>query len=1194
MSNKALLCKHYWSKRLRTGAAACLLSMFSLHPVWADDIEIYFNSANGANVKPNLLFILDASGSMDAYDCADSPAQYEICNDGTENGDNTRLERMVVAMENVLSSLSDDLNVGLMRFSGWHGGSIIYPVSDLAEPGVRAELSEQINDIVAGGGTPTVGAFEEAWRYYSGSAVNHGKLRSTGQYNRVSHPDSYAGGYVDGRGTNCDDDDLNHVDCENEHIDGSPVYTSPIAAECQANYVIFLTDGEPWVGWDDTPEYPDVYNATVAQGVALNGGACSGTDVHRLCGVEYAGAMAPPEADEADDDIPNVITHTIGFNIQDDWLSDVATAGKGDYFSAESSGDLVTAIAEIIQTVPEAGSTFVAPSVTIDQVSRLSHNDEVYLALFNPKATTKWIGNLKKFEFKGANPTLKDWDGVDAIDAATGEFVPESRSFWSATADGDSVESGGAASHLDMDSRNMYSNLAAGNADLTVGANEIKFSNVSNAMIGAADDAERTNFINWLAGVDVKDEDRDGATNDARKHIGDPLHSNPVVVAYEPDDTNDPNSLVFFGTNEGFLHAIDTEDGAEEYAFMPKELMPNVPILYEDMPLGRTGFQATPSPVQLSPVGATQSSTGYGGHAARAIDGNTSGDWGMSSITHTNLESQPWLDIDLGAVSDVTEVTVWNRTNCCSDRLSDFHVLISESPFTGTLSSNLTDPDITSYFHSGTLSGSSVSIPIVGTGQYVRIQLQGSNYLSLAEVSITGTAASASGAVRSKPYGMDGKLTLRTIDNDKNGLIDDSESDKAYLYAGMRRGGRNYYALDVSTRDEPEFKWSILGGQGDFAELGQTWSKLISTKIKVGTTEKDVLVFGGGYDPAQDSKETRSADTQGRAIYIVDADTGALIWSGGHPQNQPAASSKHYSFASMEYSIPADLAIVPDTSTGYLSQIYVGDMGGRLWRFDINNGSAIGDLVDGGIIADFGADDAPGARRFFATPDLSLSKIDNKLMLNIAIGSGYRAHPLNRTIEDQFFVYQYPFRGYGDNYGVERTAPTDSTPGTYSPATVLDLYDTTSNIIAGGTETEITQAKAALAAAKGWRIVMESAGEKVLDRSSTFEGVVRFVSYVPAIPQGPCDPSLGNSFYYAVNLLDGTPFEDLNEGSTDPHNKDNRKKELPTPGIAPPVTTIFVENGGSITPTDVSGINTVHEWDNVELLKRWFWAENPE
>jgi len=76
-----------------------------------------------------------------------------------------------------------------------------------------------------------------------------------------------------------------------------------------------------------------------------------------------------------------------------------------------------------------------------------------------------------------------------------------------------------------------------------------------------------------------------------------------------------------------------------------------------------------------------------------------------------------------------------------------------------------------------------------------------------------------------------------------------------YLYVGMRRGGKNYYSFDITSKTSPSLKFRIEGGMGDFAKLGQTWSKPTVTKIRLGSTEKTVLIFGGGYDEDQDSKD---------------------------------------------------------------------------------------------------------------------------------------------------------------------------------------------------------------------------------------------------------------------------------------------------------------------------------------------------
>lgn len=132
----------------------------------------------------------------------------------------------------------------------------------------------------------------------------------------------------------------------------------------------------------------------------------------------------------------------------------------------------------------------------------------------------------------------------------------------------------------------------------------------------------------------------------------------------------------------------------------------------------------------------SQSSTGYEGVPSRAVDGNTSGNWRDGSITHTNSEYQPWWQVDLGSRKSIDYVSLWNRTNCCSSRLSAFYVLVSDVPFASqTLSEVLSQTGVSAYYFSGT-AGSPTNIDIERVGRYVRVQLTGTNPLSLAEVEV--------------------------------------------------------------------------------------------------------------------------------------------------------------------------------------------------------------------------------------------------------------------------------------------------------------------------------------------------------------------------------------------------------------------------------------------------------------------------
>ncbi len=68
--------------------------------------------------------------------------------------------------------------------------------------------------------------------------------------------------------------------------------------------------------------------------------------------------------------------------------------------------------------------------------------------------------------------------------------------------------------------------------------------------------------------------------------------------------------------------------------------------------------------VNIAPTGkASQSSTAFGGEAARALDGNTSGSFGDGGQTHTAENSQnPWWELDLGSERPIDEIVVWNRS----------------------------------------------------------------------------------------------------------------------------------------------------------------------------------------------------------------------------------------------------------------------------------------------------------------------------------------------------------------------------------------------------------------------------------------------------------------------------------------------------------------------------------------------------
>ncbi len=977
-------------------------------------------------------------------DTSVSPSIKDMVNTIVNRGDWTSGNRMVFFLEPgsgggqraIASHDGSAANAALLRvkiktFIRSAAEKISGPVTD-----VRTEIINQLDDMVANHGTPTVGALVEAQRYFAGDHVHYGLNREPiwedtqwpsyeGRYSRVSHPESYIGGTVV-RDSRCLSNAMNGKYCAGEVITGDPVYKSPITHECQSNHIVLLTDGSPTA---DPGSITDVQN--------LTGGGCDAEALDEgTCGEEIAEYMNTVDQNNSLDSKQVVRTHTIGFNFNTTWLEDLADSGGGGFYTADSAAELSIAFANILDSVQNVNTTFVAPGATVDHFSKISHRNDLYLALFKPQISPSWIGNLKRFDILGDPPELHDVNGEPAVDPVSGQFFETSKSHWSDTTDGNDVAKGGAAGQLDHTSRMVYSNLTD-QADLSllnnrvVGTNELITPGHFN--LNAADTDFRDDLLDWAQGRDVKDENDDGSTSDSRKRIGDPLHSRPVIITYDGPSA-DPDSVILFGTNEGYLHAISTDTGEEIYSFIPQDLLPKLPVIFE--------------------------------------------------------------------------------ANPASDKV----------------------------------------------------------------------------------YGLDGGLALWTQDNNYNGIIEDE--DHVYLYLGMRRGGSSYYALDISDKDEPHFKWQISAGDAGFSELGQTWSHPVVTTINYLGDTKKVLIFGGGYDDSQDDKTTRSEDGIGRAVYIVDADTKALLWSGGHADGSPTKT-----FSDMQYSIPATVKPIDGDGDGLVEQFYVGDMGGQLWRFDINqNTSDVDALVSGGVIADLAEDLEPeNTRRFYHTPDISISLREGVYMLNIAIGSGYQAHPLDTTISDRFYAIRYPYvLPAGSTYGMPDE---NSSAGAYRAIEEDDLFDATSNVIGQGTPKEIADAEAELLASKGWFIEMERSGEKVLGPSLTFNNRVMFASYIPGgITQG-CAPQLGSGVFWAVNLWDATPVENFDD--VDPENtviteqqlyKPDRHKPVPGSGIPPPVQILLLqgEDGETISVVTTTGPHRMMEDDAGSLVDRIYWSETPD
>ena len=724
------------------------------------------------------------------------------------------------------------------------------------------------------------------------------------------------------------------------------VYDSPIADRCENNAIILLSDGDPYV--PDRTQYAQ----TMVDVKALTGATsdCVGTTDGR-CGAELASYMAT-EDQSSDVEGDNFInTYTIGFDVStgsaaETFLKGVANAGEGNYFPASDAAGLAAVFKSIVSDVSKTARSYAAPVYTVDQASLLAHSRDVYIPLFENAAAPRWSGNLKKFKMN-ASGQLVGKEGKIAV-SADGVLDAKVDDYWTTTtASADKpnpVTTGGVANLLDPTTRNVLTDNGSALVDLDA-TSVSKFAITGNATAASAlSDLEYQAMLSFIRGSES-----DGT---ARHHIGDILHSKPMVVSYGDKD------VIFFGTNEGFVHAINAADadatggGTELFAYMPKSLLSNIPGQYRNDPL---------------------------------------------------------------------------------------------------------------------------------TGSIKRI------------------------------YGVDGEMTVWINDKNKNGRVDTGTGETAYLFFGLRRGGKAYYALNISDPSDPKLAWSITNNSIGFEQLGESWSKPVvaNLRYKVSDTVKDeeVLVFGGGYDASvydeQDFAARGTGAAKGNGIYIISATTGTLI--------------KSFVGGAMQHSIPSSIRVLDLDRNGSIDRLYFGDLGGNVWRADLNMDDVDDDVSVNDVVKDArvyplaSLGGAGQSRMFFYEPDVSLFKHKGKLVTMVSIGSGYRSHPKNTSIQDRFYVINDT-----DAVNVPKTVPSAILDGELAEASTLPGNDL-------------------LPTYKGWYLNLAKAtGEKSLSTPLIFMNKVMFTTFgltAEAISTGgtdSCTIKTNNlSRAYVLDLMTASATVDL-------------------------------------------------------------------
>lgn len=211
-------------------------------------------------------------------------------------------------------------------------------------------------------------------------------------------------------------------------------------------------------------------------------------------------------------------------------------------------------------------------------------------------------------------------------------------------------------------------------------------------------------------------------------------------------------------------------------------------------------------------------------------------------------------------------------------------------------------------------------------------------------------------------YTVDGRLSVNDIYYVKSG--DSSNTWSTILVFGLRAGGRSYYCLDITTAgNQPTLLWKF----NDANHSGQSWGKASIARIKIQDPDnpseiidKWAAVLPGGFG----FNSKNPTDTRGKAIFVVDASNGDLIWKiayttpvgdpdqpdiSGFLSDSSTDDDKFLTTADVfNYSIPTGMLAVDKDNNGYLDTIYFGNLGGHFFKAnisDVNPGNWTAQLI---------------------------------------------------------------------------------------------------------------------------------------------------------------------------------------------------------------------------------------------------------
>lgn len=306
------------------------------------------------------------------------------------------------------------------------------------------------------------------------------------------------------------------------------------------------------------------------------------------------------------------------------------------------------------------------------------------------------------------------------------------------------------------------------------------------------------------------------------------------------------------------------------------------------------------------------------------------------------------------------------------------------------------------------------------------------------------------------------------------------------LVAGLNKGGKGFYALDVTNPATPIPLWefctdSTLCTSAD-PNIGFTFGNPVITKRQ--SDGKWVALLTSGYN---------NADGQGW-LYVVDLETGAILDKVSTLAGTPATPSGLAKITGLANNFAVDNTVLA---------VYAGDLLGNVWKFDMT--------ATPPTVQRLGLATAPGGLAQPITTRPEITRINSDLVLYVTTGEYLGVTDLATTQTQTVYAFKDTDADLGAlraNSGMLTNTPVVNADGSVSIPAGFSVNWTSQN---------------------GWYVDLPRAGERVNIDPQLIQGTLLVVSNKP--DTNACSTG-GESFFYQFDYANPTAISSSTNGTT--------------------------------------------------------------